>query len=161
MIHTIKRKDKKIFQTESQYRLAGMAMTKLIHSDNLNAADEIFTHTVKIFYFETALSDLIDSVNFILEIGDFNEMPIKTEENTQFSLSNEDHDTDHAAIKKSPFFKFFNDIYYSIKAKNKETSTESNQYYCPKFIHYLLYYYIYYPIIIFFGDSFDRISLET
>lgn len=91
------RKDKKIFQTESQYRLAGMTMMKLIHSDNLNAADEIFTHTVKIFDFETALSDLIDSVNFILEIGDFNEMPIKTEENTQFSLSNEDHDTDHAA----------------------------------------------------------------
>ncbi|RLU17545.1 hypothetical protein DMN91_009781 [Ooceraea biroi] len=51
MINTVIRKGSKICQNESQVRLAGMVITKLIHSRTLKSAEEIFCHAIKIFDF--------------------------------------------------------------------------------------------------------------
>ena len=148
MIHTVLRKCKKIFKTKAQYHIAGAAITKLIHSADLDSAEKIFTCIIRIFGFENILPKFKESVDFIFEKAEVEAIRIKKEQEDTKSILHEDDEAAEAKCLKSSFCDFFERVYKKVKSEDDNLSTaEENDLYCQEYIDYLRKYILpYYPL---------------
>ncbi|KYN06047.1 Ubiquitin-like-specific protease ESD4 [Cyphomyrmex costatus] len=122
------------------------AVTLLIHKINLKDARMVFRAICKLFLTKkkSQSHDVLLAEYFNSESADFltsADMEINVDEDIGIEEENDENEcSDYSKLKReqSPFYWFFFNIYKEILSDSDNENGDENEFYCPRFIEYLL-----------------------